>query len=1194
MLCGWYREKDMTVRSAVLLALLISAGFLGNYYTLPLFFGADFLFGSVAVLLVLYFYGLGWGMLAALVAYSYTWVLWGHPYGFINFMSEALFVGLFLKWGRRNLVALDAVFWLLLGAPLAWLYHGVALHMDATTATFIMLKQSINGIFNALLVSLAIYYLPLGKLFPHPQRSTEFSLRDSLFSLLVMLVLLPALLLTMLETRQEKKNLEAEVIANLQSLSANLQFHLQSWFQQHVQAVRGLAGLAGLSSMTPTAPLQHETEILKQAFPNFRALHVENALGRTIACVPKVNEKGESTLGLDFAERFWFKEAKATRQLVVSEVFQGRAAIFSPILVFSVPIMREHHWLGTATGALDLGMVQKILKPYSLEKAMVITLTDSQGKIIASTAPGRPPMQVWDWKKGGAFRSLSGSRYHWYPDDPKLPSMTRWKQSFYVQEISLGPKLPWKLTIEAPVAPLQHTLYTIYVKNLSIMAILTALALLFSLLLSRWLTRPLVQLAQVTADLPEKLSEAKNLDWPASSALEINSLIANSKSMAHTLEENFHNLQVQADELRQVNRELNREIQERQKAEEQLGRSLSLQNATLESTNDGLLVVDRQGQISSYNKNFAQMWRIPEDVLAPRKDEEALAFVLRQLKTPEVFLAKVQELYGQPEAESYDVVEFQDGRIFERFSQPQRLGNKVVGRVWSFRDVTERQLAEEALRQANETLRATLDAAPVAIIDLDTEGLVKSIWNPAAEQMLGWRRDEVLGHFLPTVPEDSKEEFARFREWVRSGKPIMGRDVVRRRKDGSLIEYSIYAAPEYDASGKVIGNMAVLMDITERKKAEQERLRLDKLESLGVLAGGIAHDFNNILMVILGSISLAGLVPSVSEARERLAAAEAACGQGQSLARQLLTFAKGGAPIKKPQDLKGIIQEAARLALSGSQARVEFSLPEHLWEVEVDRGQINQVFSNLFINADQAMPTGGLIQIRAENLAEAEASRLSLPPGKYVAVTLTDQGLGIAPGHLERIFDPYFTTKQKGSGIGLATVYSIVTQHGGRITADSQLGRGTSFCLYLPALKGTVADEKRREASLMKGKGRILVMDDEPLVREVVGKMLHALGYKPVFAQEGREALELYAQGQASGEPLAAVILDLTIPGGMGGMTAIQHLLAQDPQVKAIVSSGYGGDSIMADFKSHGFQGVIAKPYRLEELAEVLHEVLNA
>jgi len=1427
----------MTLKSAILLVLLIGAGFLGNYFTLPLFFGADFLFGSIAVLLVLYFYGLGWGLLAALAAYSYTWVLWGHPYGFINFMIEALVVGLFLKRGYRNLVLLDSLFWLPLGMGLVWIEHSQILQMDAISTAFIMLKQAINGIFNALLVSLAIYYLPLGKLFPRPQLATEFSLRDSLFSLLVMLALLPTMLLTMLGTRQEKENLQTEVIANLQSLSANLQFHLHSWFQQHGQAVQELAALAGISSMTPTAPLQHETEILKQAFPNFRALHVENALGRTIAFAPKINEKGQSTIGLDFSERSWFQEAKAKQQLVVSEVFQGSAAIFSPIVLFNVPIMRENQWLGMASGVLDLGMLRKMLQPYSLGKPMIITLTDLQGKIIASTAPERTPMQSWDRQKTGVSQPLNGGMYHWHPDDQKLPSMTRWRRSFYVQETSLGPELPWKLTIEAPVAPMQDALYSLYVKNLAIMAGLTVLALVFSLLLSRWLTRPLIQLSQVTANLPEKLSEARNLDWPASSALEINSLIAHAKSMAHTLEENFHNLQSQADELRQVNRELHREIQERQQAEAELGRSLSLQNATLESTNDGLLVVDRSGYYSSYNQKFAQMWRIPNEVLASRKRDEVLAFVLPQLKHPEGFFARVQELYGDPEAEGYDLIEFQDGRIFERFSQPQRLEGEVVGRVWSFRDVTERNQAEEALRASEAKYRTLVENIPQKIFvkdknsvylscnenfardnglssgevvgrtDFDffpqeladkyraddrrvmesgkTESIEerypqqgKEIWvqtiktpirgedgrvagvlgifwditerrqakqaleeeairrrilveqsrdgivvldqtgkvyeaNQRYAEMLGyspeevrelyvwdwdaqWTREELLvqlrlvdaagDHFetrhrrkdgtvfdveistngavlggkklvfcvcrdisqrkaAELALRESEEKYRlvfdkapvgimhydrtsavtdcneKFAEIIGAPKEkFIGFNMMRQLLDDKLREavaaslhgetghyegdyVSVTAGkltpvraifqPIFSPDGPLLGGVTIFEDVTERKQAAQERLRLGKLESLGVLAGGIAHDFNNILMVILGSISLASLAPSVSEAQERLAAAEGACGQGQNLARQLLTFAKGGAPIKKPQDLKTIIQEAARLALSGSQARVELSLPERLWEAEVDRGQMHQVFSNLFINADQAMPTGGLIRVEARNVESADAIRFSLPPGKYVAVTLADQGVGIAPGHLERIFDPYFTTKQKGSGIGLAAVHSIVTQHGGRITVDSQLGRGTAFHLYLPAIEGKVQDEARLKTRLPKGNGRILVMDDEPLVREVVGKMLRALGYEPVLAREGREALELCAQGQTVGEPFAAVILDLTIPGGMGGLEALQRLRAQAPQVKAIVSSGYGDDSIMADFKSHGFLGVIAKPYRLEELAKVLKEVLN-
>ncbi len=1303
----------MTIKSAVLLALLICAGFLGNYFTIPLFFGADFLFGSIAVLLVLYFYGLGWGMLAAVVAYSYTWVLWGHPYGFINFTSEALFVGIFLQRGRRNLLGLDGIFWLLLGMPLAWLYHGIVLQMDATTATFIMLKQAINGVFNAMLVNLAICFLPLGKLFPRPKFSTDISLQESLFNLLVMMVLLPALLLTLLQTRHEKENLEARIVAELQSSSANLQFHLHSWLKQHLQAVQDLAGLASLSSMAPSAALQHETEILKQAFPNFRGLHVENALGRTIAFSPKVNEKGQSTIGHDFSDRRWFQDSKATEQPVVSEIFHGRLAALSPIIVITAPIMRENQWLGTATGTLDLKMVQEMLKPYSLGKTIVITLTDSQSQVIASTASDRTPMQVWSRKTTGVVQPLKVQMYRWHPDDQKLPSMTRWKQSFYAQEVSLEPELPWKLTIEAPVAPLQHTLYTIYVKTLAIMAILTALVLFFSLFLSRWLTRPLAQLSQVTADLPEKLSEAQDIDWPVSSALEINSLIANAKSMACTLEENFQKLHRQSEELAQANQDLLQEIQERQRTEEKLEKSLSLQRAILESTADGLLVVDRDGRIFTYNKMFAQMWKIPETVLASKKDEEALAFVLQQLKTPETFLAKVQELYGEPEAESYDVIEFQDGRIFERFSQPQRLGEKVVGRVWSFRDVTRQRQTEEALAEEAVRRRILVEQSRDGIIVLEQTGKVYEA-NQRFAEMLGysceevrqlyvwdwdaqWTREELLeqlrlidatgdyfetrhrrkdGTFLDVeistngtvlagkklvfcvcrdisqrkaaelALRESEEKYRlvfekaplgimhydqtstitkcneKFAEIIGAPKEkFIGFHMIRQLRDkkmreavaaslqgeggyyegdyisvtaGKLTPVRAIFQPIFSPDGVVSGGVTIFEDITERKKAEHERWKLDKLESLGVLAGGIAHDFNNVLMGILGNLSLVSLASSVSEAQERLAAAEAACGQAQSLAQQLLTFAKGGAPVKKAEDLKEIVQEAVRLALSGSKTRAELTLPEQIWEVDVDRGQMHQVFSNLLINADQAMPTGGLIQVTAENVTMAEAARLALRPGNYVAVTLTDHGVGIAPEHLEKIFDPYFTTKQKGSGLGLSTVYAIVSQHGGWITVDAHLGRGSSFHLYLPALEGKVRVKKpAAPASPVEGRGRILVMDDDAVVREVVGKMLVKLGYEPAFAQEGREALELYAQGQTSRDPFSAVILDLTIPGGMGGREVMQRLLALDRQVKAVVSSGYATDATMADFKAHGFQGVIAKPYRMGELGRVLHEVLH-
>jgi PAS domain S-box-containing protein len=1192
----------MTIRSAVLLALLIGAGFLGNYFPLPLFFGVDFLFGSIAVLLVLYFYGLGWGLLAALLAYSYTWVLWGHPYGFINFMIEALFVGLFLKWGRRNLVVVDSLFWLFLGMAMVWIEYAHILQMDSISTICIMLKQSINGIFNAMLVSLAIYYLPLGKLFQRPRLSTEFSLRDSLFSLLVMLVLLPALLLTMLETRKEKEHLEAEVVANLQALSANLQFHLHDWFQQHVQVVQELARLAGISSMTPAPQLQHETEILNRAFPNFKVLHVENAVGRTIAFSPKVNEKGESTLGHDFSDRSWFKESKVKKQPVVSELIRGRIAVFAPLIVIAAPIMRENHWLGTAAGTLDLGMVQKILKPYSLGKPMVITLIDSHGKIIASTAPERAPMQSWDWKKTGAFRPLNVSMSHWYPDDPKLPSMTRWKQSFYVQEISLGPELPWKLTVEVPVAPLQQTLYSIYVKNLTIMAILTALALLFSLLLSRWLTRPLVQLSQVTANLPEKLSEAQNLDWPASSALEINSLIANSKYMAHTLEKTFHNLQLQSDELRQVNQELNREIQERQGAEEKLGKSLSLQNATLESTDDGLLVVDRDGRISSYNKKFAQMWKIPEAVLASTTDEEALSFVLQQLKAPEIFVAKVQKLYGEPEAESYDVIEFQDGRIFERFSQPQRLGEEVVGRVWSFRDITLRKQAEQALLESEAQYR------------LLAENVIDVIWtmnlnwkftyaSPSCESLSGYTDKEIVGLALDQVlTPDSMDLCKKTLAEILSPENLARREYPNfflpqlelRVKDGSRnVDIEVKGSILKDSQGQPMGMVGVTRDITERKQLEEQFLQAQRMEAVGTLAGGIAHDFNNILTAILGNIGLAVLDEKIGpRVQDRLAQAEAACLRAQALSQQLLTFAKGGAPVKKLFSVAELLTESTAFTCAGSPVRCETTFPENLWWIEADPGQIGQVFQNLTINAIQAMPTGGTIKVGAEKLTLGTESDLPLGAGKYLKISLRDQGVGIPAEHLPRIFDPYFTTKQKGSGLGLASTYAIIIKHHGHIAVESKPGVGTTFHIYLPAVEPQAAPQPEEKRELLVGKGKILVMDDEEMVLEVLGRMLVRLGYEAEVARDGREAIKRFVQAHGSGQAFAAVILDLTVPGGMGGKETMDRLLEIDPQVKAVVSSGYSDDPIMADFQKYGFSGIIAKPYRISELGKILNEVI--
>jgi signal transduction histidine kinase/CheY-like chemotaxis protein len=388
-------------------------------------------------------------------------------------------------------------------------------------------------------------------------------------------------------------------------------------------------------------------------------------------------------------------------------------------------------------------------------------------------------------------------------------------------------------------------------------------------------------------------------------------------------------------------------------------------------------------------------------------------------------------------------------------------------------------------------------------------------------------------------------------------------------------------------------NNRLQQEIFERERMEAELSRVQKLESLGLLAGGIAHDFNNLLGAIMGNISLAMLdVDPENSAYQQLTKAERASFRAQELTRQLLTFSRGGAPVKKRITLPGIITEAAGLSLRGSRVLHELSIAADLWPVEADEGQMMQVFNNLLINADQAMPVGGIIRIAAVNATLAPGEVPSLAAGRYVMITVSDGGTGIPREHLGKIFDPYFTTKQKGSGLGLAATHSIIRKHDGHITVGSELGKGTVFHVYLPASPGEVAPPPRQE-KFVRGSGAVLILDDDEDMRKTTGDMLMRMGYTVDYAGEGNEAIARYQQAREAGRPFAAVILDLTVPGGMGGKEAIGKLLAIDPAVRAIVSSGYSEDPVMADFRAYGFRGVAIKPYRIRELSEVVAAVIG-
>jgi two-component system cell cycle sensor histidine kinase/response regulator CckA len=483
------------------------------------------------------------------------------------------------------------------------------------------------------------------------------------------------------------------------------------------------------------------------------------------------------------------------------------------------------------------------------------------------------------------------------------------------------------------------------------------------------------------------------------------------------------------------------------------------------------------------------------------------------------------------------------------------------------------------------------DFAPVGYFTLSEKEIIEEV-NLTGASMTGIERSALIGKpFSRFVLRDDQDIFYQHRQRLLETETSRSFDLRLVRNDG----HEFYARMEcmiIKNKGDDLRQIrAVVSDITEHKRMEEELLRAQKLESVGMLAGGIAHDFNNILTAILGNVSIAKMqVRPEDDMFDLLTEAETASERAQTLTRQLLTFAKGGAPVRDTAPIKDILKEASSFVLRGSKSRCEYSIAEDLWQAEVDFGQISQGINNIVINADRAMPEGGIIQVAAENLIIDDGHGLPLKPGRYIRISIKDQGVGIAEKHLVKIFDPYFKTKHGGNGLGLAATYSIIKKHDGHITVESRLGVGTTFHIYLSASDKIVPEE---EVRLITGHGRILVMDDEASLRKIVGRMLEKLGYESEFAKDGAEAIEMYKEAKEAEKPYNAVILDLTIPGGIGGKEAINKLLEIDPGIKAIVSSGYSDDPVLANFQEYGFKGIMPKPFESLRLGKALHEVLR-
>jgi PAS domain S-box-containing protein len=508
-------------------------------------------------------------------------------------------------------------------------------------------------------------------------------------------------------------------------------------------------------------------------------------------------------------------------------------------------------------------------------------------------------------------------------------------------------------------------------------------------------------------------------------------------------------------------------------------------------------------------------------------------------------------------------------------------------------EILERKRSAEALRESEEKYRQLVENASEAIV-VAQDGMLRFA-NSRATELSGYSPEELKSTpFIQIVhPEDRDEVRKDYLKRI-NNEASPARYTFRAMHKDSSVRWVEISAVRISWEGAP-ATLNFLSDITDKRRLEDELMNTRKLESVGVLAGGIAHDFNNILGAIMGNISLAKMDLDPDHATYNLLdEAEKASKRATALTHQLLTFSRGGAPVKQVTSITNVIKDCSTFALRGSGVRCDFNLPIDLWPVDIDVGQISQVIHNIIINADQAMPDTGVIQVGAGNIAVDANLGLPLPPGKYVKITFQDQGMGIPDMELPAVFDPYFTSKPGGTGLGLSTAYSIIKRHGGHITVQSQVGIRTTFDVYLPAAGEEAPQTAEETPRAFEGKGKILAMDDDEMIRDLLQQMLVRMGYTVEVARDGNEAIELYSRAMDSGKSYDAVILDLTVPGAMGGREALHRLRRMDATVKAIVSSGYSNDPIMSDYQKYGFNGVVAKPFNFQALAETIAGLLKS
>lgn len=823
-----------------LLALLIAVAYAGNYFKFSLFFGVDFLFGSIAVLLVLQLFGVRWGTVAGIVASSYTYFLWNHPYAAVVLIFEAVFVGLLFRRKKQNILLFDAIYWLIIGMPLVWVFYAGLMEVESAQALMIMLKQGVNGIFNALISSLLVSHLPFHKWLPHLKNKRATYFQQTLLNLFFAFVFLPTMMLMVLDASRTIENIEIRINGEIETSKQVLVDYLHEWYNRRINTIDELAKTAANSKLDliPLEPnpqlekIQENLKTIKQSVPAFSGIKVTNAAGIVIASYPTTDEKRKQTLGVNISKLPIFQQTKKSLKQSITNVYEDPVAV--PHIGLSMPVIKDKQFRGMVYALLSLNEISKRLHSQVDERKLQVTLIDKNERIIGSTKPDQLPMQVFDRKTAGELYQRQGNTYQWLPPKGSLPPMVRWKQSLYLQEVALGDRIPWRLIIEAPAAPNINYLQNVYIADLTIILAIAVLALGSAMWMSRRLVSPISKLAEVTNNLPDKLEDRENITWVNSSITEIESLVSNFKLMAIALDRKFQEIQKNNETLEQkvqertaklakANQKLRHEIRERKLAEKALRRNEEKLARIFETIPSGVTLITSNGQIASANAAAEKILRLSRSNINERtyNDPSWKITTADGKPFPESELPFVRVIQtGKPVYGVEHAIEHPDGTrtiLYINAAPIHDEAGNIISAIAALTDVTERKKAEESLRASESLYRTLARNFPNGAVILFDRDLRYTIADGAGLLPVGLSREMLEGK---TIWESFPPETCEVLETIYRG-ALAGEASITEMNYNDRT-YQVYTVPVKNENGEIFAGMVMTQDITKLKKAEAE------------------------------------------------------------------------------------------------------------------------------------------------------------------------------------------------------------------------------------------------------------------------------------------------------------------------------------------------------------------------------------